>query len=72
MTETQLDRVETMLKKIAPAKHQIGLDFVQQHVAGMLVSMARGKKIDAIYECRTLTGFGLKEAKDLICNALPD
>lgn len=39
-------------------------------VTTMLIAMAQHRKIEAIKECRTLTGLGLKEAKDLIESAM--
>lgn len=70
MTE-QLDRIEAMLEKLVPQRNQVSAEWVQQHVAAMLIAMASDKKIEAIRECRAMTGYGLKECKDLICNILP-
>jgi ribosomal protein L7/L12 len=39
-------------------------------VVTMLTAMANSRKIEAIKECRAITGLGLKEAKDLIEGAL--
>jgi ribosomal protein L7/L12 len=64
----QLDRIEAMLKTLAPHENMVSVQWVQQHLVEMLVHMAEGKKIEAIKECCTLTGCGLKESKDLICN----
>jgi hypothetical protein len=69
MTE-QLDRIEAMLQKLVPDRDRVPMRWVQLHVVEMLSAMARGNKIEAIKECRTITGYGLKEAKDLICNVL--
>ncbi len=38
-------------------------------VIAMMEAMATGRKIEAIKYCRTLTGHGLKEAKDMVENA---
>ena len=67
MTESQLDRIEAALQKLVPQNNNAA---IQRAVIEMLSYMARGKKIEAIKECRALTGIGLKEAKDLICNAM--
>jgi ribosomal protein L7/L12 len=67
----QLDRIEAMLAKLAPAEDHVSAKKVQRHVIEMLSYMARGKKIEAIKECRAVAGVGLKEAKDLICAVMP-
>lgn len=41
-----------------------------QEVMDMMNAMATGKKIEAIKACRSLTGLGLKEAKDMIETAM--
>ena len=67
MNETQLDRIEKMLERLVPKNNTAD---TQRRIIEMLSYMARGKKIEAIKECRHITGIGLKEAKDLICNAM--
>lgn len=41
-------------------------DRVQRDVVGLLEAMASGKKIEAIKNYRSLTGYGLKESKDAV------
>ena len=65
--ETQLDRIEAMLQLLAPTNTAAD---TQRRVIEMLSYMARNQKIEAIKECRHITGIGLKEAKNLICNAM--
>lgn len=43
---------------------------VEDNVEDMLRAMAEGKTIEAIKLCRTITGMGLKEAKDAIVGAM--
>lgn len=69
MTE-QLDRIEAILEKLVLQRNQVSIQWVQQHVVQMLASMAQGRKIEAIKECRAVTGCSLKEAKDLIFNVM--
>lgn len=37
-----------------------------QHVHDLMNAMAQGRKIEAIKAHRTMTGFGLKESKDVV------
>lgn len=68
----QLDRIEEMLHQLTSSGKPefISRDVMQQNVVEMLYAMAQNHKIEAIKICRTLTGRGLKDAKDLICNAM--
>lgn len=66
----QLDRIEKMLIELTDndaTKYQ--KVNTQRLVIEMLSYMATEKRIEAIKLCRQICEIGLKEAKDLVCNA---
>lgn len=83
MDDTLIDRIIELSGKLAVAEFRLsnaraeidtmktGPIVAPRDVLEMLAAMRDGKKIEAIKYCRTLTGYGLKESKDLIESAWP-
>lgn len=62
----QLDRIEEMLKALTGDDQHINREWVRSNVEQLVSAMAMDKKIDAIRYFRTLTGWGLKESKQVV------
>lgn len=61
------EQVEQMFDAFDPAlKHQILMSFLRFSRTLRVETTASRKKIEAIKEVRAVTGWGLKEAKDLV------
>ena len=67
-----LDRLLETKERLAVAEKEIdslrssGPIPSSSDVIEMMSGMATGRKIEAIKFCRSLTGYGLKEAKDMV------
>lgn len=71
--EHQLDRIDRMVQHLfaqsGSNSDAMSCKDVREHVIAMCEALASGNLIPAIKEYRTLTGAGLKEAKDAIVAA---